>query len=266
MGPGLSRVPSLFDQRSPAVWATHVKVPVFLVGALEDEQTGPQWPVLITALSHDKNVYATMLNGTHIDSLGPDTLSRWLEFLDIYVAGRVPTQNPFLTLLAPAVYAQATGGAKSMAPPPVRFTERRLGVRRPSPTSRPKTPASGCSSTTGAATSGPGPCSPPSKPTTPRGRPAEPSPATTSGRGGTLTSAKGSATHASFRPDPSVRPATDLPTGNAWAAQPPYNWTTVPAANGVAFETPPSPRPPRSWARPAWTCGCGPRRRPPTSR
>ncbi len=119
------------------MWATHVKVPVFLVGALEDEQTGPQWPVLITALGHDKNVYATMLNGTHIDSLGPDTLSRWLEFLDIYVAGQVPAQNPFLTLLAPEVYAEATGGAKSMAPPPVRFTDRHLGrtgqvrLRRP---------------------------------------------------------------------------------------------------------------------------------------
>ena len=74
VGPGLSRDPSLFDQRSPAVWATHITVPVFLVGALEDEQTGPQWPALITALRHDKNVYATMLNGTHIDSLGPDTI------------------------------------------------------------------------------------------------------------------------------------------------------------------------------------------------
>ena len=71
---------------------------MFLVGALEDEQTGPQWPALITALGHDKNVYVTMLNGTHIDSLGPDTLSRWLEFLDIYVAGQVPTPNPFLTV------------------------------------------------------------------------------------------------------------------------------------------------------------------------
>ena len=39
----------------------------------------------------DKNVYVTMMNGTHTDSLGPDTISRWLEFLDIYVAGRVPT-------------------------------------------------------------------------------------------------------------------------------------------------------------------------------
>ena len=91
---------------------------MFLVGALEDEQTGPQWPALITALSHDKNVYVTMLNGTHIDSFGPDTLSRWLEFLDIYVAGQVPTQNPFLNLLAPEVYAEATGGGEGDDPAP----------------------------------------------------------------------------------------------------------------------------------------------------
>ena len=44
---------------------------------------------------------------------------------------------------------------------------------------------------------------------------------------------------ASFRPNPAVRPADDLPaSANAWAAQPPYDWTTVPAANGIAFETP----------------------------
>ena len=39
---------------------------------------------------HDRDVYVTMINGTHTDSLGPDTISRWLEFLDIYVAGRGP--------------------------------------------------------------------------------------------------------------------------------------------------------------------------------
>ena len=35
-----------------------------------------------------------------------------------------------------------------------------------------------------------------------------------------------------------MRPAIDLPTGNAWAAEPPYDWTPVPAANGIAFQTP----------------------------
>jgi predicted acyl esterase len=58
------------------------------------------------------------------------------------------------------------------------------------------------------------------------------------GSGGALAATKGPTGHASFRPDPSVRPATDLPSGNAWAPQPPYDWTPVPSANGVAFETP----------------------------
>ena len=86
-------------------------MPVFLVGALQDEQVGPQWPALIDALHRDKNVYVTMMNGTHTDSLGPDTISRWLEFLDLYVADRVPTRVPHLDALAPAVYSQLTGGA-----------------------------------------------------------------------------------------------------------------------------------------------------------
>jgi hypothetical protein len=60
------------------------------------------------------------------------------------------------------------------------------------------------------------------------------------GPGGTLqTGAVTSRSTAPFRPDPSVRPPDDLaPSANAWAAQPPYDWTTVPAANGIAFETP----------------------------
>ncbi len=235
--PSLTRVPSLFDQRSPAVWATHIKVPVFLVGSLEDEEVGPQWPALITALGHDKNVYATMLNGTHIDSLGPDTLSRWLEFLDIYVAGRVPTQNSFLSLLAPEVYAQATGGAKSMAPPPLRFTNA-PSLSAAQADFAAQDPRVRVLFDNGGGNLGPGAL----QPTFEADYSSWPPPGTATryylGSGGTLTSAKGASTRASFRPDPSVRPPTDLPSGNPWAAQPPYDWTTVPAANGVAFETP----------------------------
>jgi len=239
VGPNLSRVPSLFDQRSPAVWATHIKVPVFLVGALEDEQTGPQWPALITALSHDKNVYATMLNGTHIDSLGPDTLSRWLEFLDIYVAGQVPAQNPFLTVLAPVVYAKVTGGAKSLTPPPVRFTTD-TSVTQAKSDFAAHDPRVRVLFDNGGGNLGPGAM----QPTYEADYSQWPPPGTVTqyylGPDGTLGTAKDSTTtQVAFHPDPSVRPATDLAaSANAWAAQPPYDWTTVPAPNGVAFETP----------------------------
>ncbi len=122
VGPGLARVPNLFDRRSPARWASHITVPVFLVGSLEDEEVGPQWPALITALKGDKNVFVTMVNGTHTDSLGPDTISRWLEFLDIYVAGEVPTPSPTLSVLAPVLYSTLTGGDPAVPVPAVRFT------------------------------------------------------------------------------------------------------------------------------------------------
>ncbi len=129
INPDLGRTPSLFDQRSPAVGASHIDVPVFMVGALEDEQVGPQWPALITALEGDKNVYVTMMNGGHIDSLGPETITRWLEFLDIYVADRVPVASPTLDAVEPLVMSEATGGAPSVPVPAMRFTNEpdRLG-------------------------------------------------------------------------------------------------------------------------------------------
>ena len=237
--PNLARVPSLFDQRSPEAWASHITVPVFLVGALEDEQVGPQWPALITALQHDKNVYTTMTNGTHTDSLGPDTISRWLEFLDIYVAGRVPSPSPTLSALAPLLYATLTNGAKSAAVPAVRFTTEPSLTAAKAAYSK-NDPRVRVLFDNGGGSLGPGAL----QPTYEAGFPTWPPPGTVVrynlGPGGTLdTGTAGAASTAAFRPNPAVRPADDLAaSANAWAAQPPYDWTTVPAANGLAFETP----------------------------
>jgi predicted acyl esterase len=239
VSPDLGRTAALFNQRSPTVWASHITVPVFLVGALQDEQVGPQWPALIDALRRDKNVYVTMMNGTHTDSLGPDTISRWLEFLDLYVADRVPSASPTLDALAPAVYSQLTGGAASAPVPPVRF------IHEPSvPTARTafaaQDPRVRVLFDNGGGTLGPGAL----QPTYAAGFSTWPPTGTAVhfglGPDGTLrTGTQRGSTTASFRPDPSVRPADDLAaSANAWAAQPPYDWTTVPAPNGLAFMTP----------------------------
>ena len=200
---------------------------------------GPQWPALIDALRHDKNVYVTMINGTHTDSLGPDTISRWLEFLDLYVADRVPTASPTLDALAPAVYAQLTHGAASAPVPAVRFTgESSVPAARTAFAAQ--DPRVRVLFDNGGGTLGPGAL----QPTYSAGFSTWPPAGTVVryglGPDGTLRTgtARGSTT-ASFRPDPSVRPADDLAaSANAWAAQPPYDWTTVPAPNGLGFETP----------------------------
>ncbi len=238
VGPGLARDPSLFDRRSPAVWASHINVPVFLVGALEDEQTGPQWPALIGALHGDPDVFVTMLNGTHIDSLGPDTLTRWLEFLDVFVADRVPTPAPILPLLAPIVYSNATGGAKSDPIPALRFTtmssvdDARAAFVAQDPRIR-------VLFDNGGGNLGPGALQPTSEASFDTWPPAGAETRLYLGPNGQLAPSAPPPSSVGFEPDPAARPATDLPSGNAWSAQPPYDWTPVPAANGVAFETDP---------------------------
>ena len=232
VSPNLGRTPALFNPRSPTAWASSIRVPVFLVGALQDEQVGPQWPALIAALHGDKNVYVTMMNGTHTDSLGPDTISRWLEFLDLYVADRVPTPSPTLDALAPTLYSSLTGGAPSAPVPAVRFTKRAFGrrsegrLRGAGPTGagalrqRWRIARAGCAPThlrggvLFLATHRHG------APLRPRTSPAR-----------CRRARRRDSSTASFRPDPSVRPADDLAaSANAWAAQPPYNWTTVPGS------------------------------------
>ncbi|MGH8997305.1 MAG: CocE/NonD family hydrolase, partial [Acidimicrobiales bacterium] len=240
VGPNLARTPSLFDLRSPTDWAAHITVPVFLAGALEDEQVGPQWPAIATALRRDKDVYVTMTNGTHIDSLGPDTITRWLEFLDLYVADRVPTAQPILGALAPAVYAQATSGAPALPPPPVQFTTEpsASAARAAFAAANPRVDVL---FDNGGGSLGPGAL----QPTATAGYPTWPPPGTVTtyylgARGSLGATRPAHAATASFRPNPAARPRTDLASSaNAWAAQPPYHWTTVPAGAGVAFQTAP---------------------------
>jgi hypothetical protein len=237
VNPNLARTPSIFNQRSPEVWATHIEVPVFLAGALEDEQVGPQWPALISALDGDKNVYVTIMNGTHIDSLGPDTISRWLEFLDIYVADRVPTPEPFLATLASAVYAQSTSNAPSMTVPPLRFTsEPNVAAARANFASQ--DPRVRVLFDNGGGSLGFGALQPAFEADFAQWPPNGTVTKYLLGPDGSLASSGVTSGQVAFRPDPSIRPAIDLPTGNAWAARPPYDWTVVPAANGIAFQTP----------------------------
>ena len=110
--------PVLFDRRSMVDWAASIRVPVFLSGALQDEQTGPQWPALIDAIPKTTPLYVNMVNGDHIDSADPQTLSRWLEFLDLYVADEVPTQPSALGAAFLDQFAERRVGHRGARAPP----------------------------------------------------------------------------------------------------------------------------------------------------
>ena len=122
-GTGSGRDPSLFDRRSMSGWATKITVPVFISGAMEDEQTGPQWTALLSAFPKTTPVFANLVNGGHIDSTDPQIISRWLEFLDIYVAGRVPKAPNALEGAILDGFTSFSSGTSAQAPlPAIRFT------------------------------------------------------------------------------------------------------------------------------------------------
>ena len=231
------RDPALYDQRAPVTWAARTRVPVFLSGAFQDEQTGGQWPAIVPALSRDPHVWVTMVNGTHADSLGPGTIGRWLEFLDIFVAQEVPKPVPLLSTLAPLLYAQLAG-APSAPPSALQFTdEPNLAAARTAFELQPRVRVL---MDNGSGDKGPGALQPVWQAQFPSWPPPK-AVATTYHLAptGKLEAATPSPTSVSFRPDPAARPAVDLPTGNPWSALPPYKWTPVTGPTGLGFTSAP---------------------------
>jgi uncharacterized protein len=240
-GTGTGRDPSLFDRRSMSEWASHITVPVFISGALEDDQTGPQWPALLSSFPKTTPVFANIVNGGHIDSTDPQIISRWLEFLDVYVADKVPVAPTGLASVVLDDFTSNASGTSAQAPlPATRFTTAKTAIKAQHEFAK-MTPRVEVLFDSGAGSVGAG--DPQS--TYSAGFTKWPVKGKLLtyyfGSGGTLNTKKPTTSgNTSFTLDPSARPLTDLPSSaNPWAADPPWNWTTVPAADGVAFQTSP---------------------------
>ena len=108
------KAPFLYGRRTPADWAEDIEVPVFLVGGTQDEQLGSDWLNLVERIDNDDQTWVTVYNGFHNDALAPEVLTRWAEFLYLFVADEVPEIPGEVLGLAGALYAQMGGGA---APP-----------------------------------------------------------------------------------------------------------------------------------------------------
>jgi hypothetical protein len=243
-GTHLGRAPGLFDRRSMRVWATHVHVPVFVAGALEDEQTGPQWPVLLSSLPKSTPVFANIVNGNHIDSAIPQIITRWLEFLDVYVAGIVPKDPGGIGDLVLASFGPTAAGAKGAPLPALRFTNARTPALAAADFAA-HTPRVEVLFDNGAGSVGSGDM----EATYSAGFSAWPPPGGVVRRlylahaGALDQRAPQSQGATSVTLDGAARPATSLPPGDSpWPAAPAWDWTTVPPSDGLAFQTAPFTR------------------------
>ncbi|MBN8866999.1 MAG: CocE/NonD family hydrolase [Solirubrobacterales bacterium] len=241
------RTPALFQKRSPGAWVKNIDVPIFWVGAFQDEQTGGHWSEAVKNLpKSNSDVWVTMENGVHVDSLGPSTITRWAEFMNLFTGdGRIPHMSPIVIAAGPVLY-QFLADAGSLPIQPSRY---QLWLDTPQNLAKAKAdfrkdPRIRVLMDNGDAVPGqPGAIGgkwetqfsdwpvPSLKPTT-----------WYLGRYGTLSPQKpGKNASVSYRSDPSARPARTLGAnaqGDSWKAQPPYNWKPVVAGKGLGFVTP----------------------------
>ncbi len=94
---------------APVTFVHKIDVPVFLACQFTDEQTGGHCPALASRFTGTAHKWFTFTNGTHIDSLDPETFNRWFDFLSLYVAHRTPVISDAVRAQAPAIFAAFTG-------------------------------------------------------------------------------------------------------------------------------------------------------------
>ncbi len=242
------RTPKLFAKRSPGAWVKNIDVPVFWVGAFQDEQTGGHWTEAVKNLSRsNSDVWVTMQNGVHVDSLGPSTITRWTEFMNLFTgSGRIPRVNPVVIAAGPLLYKVLADAGSS----PIEQSRYALWPDTPQNLAKAKAdfrqdPRIRILMDNGAAVSGqPGAIGAKWETSFSEWPAAGTKPTKFFlGKGGTLSPIKaGKRAKVSYRSDPNARPAKTLgenAQSDSWKAQPPYDWKPLVEGKGLGFITPP---------------------------
>ncbi len=235
------RTPRLFEKRAPGWWMNRIEVPTFLVGAFQDEQTGGHFPNSLDKLRRNPNVWISLMNGVHGDSLGPSTLTRWIEFLDLFVANEnpgLPFEGPVNPYLIAVNLYDATFGDALLPQPSSRFNGMSVAEAR---REFKKDPRVRLLMDNGAAKEGsPGALGAAwelgfdSWPI----RRAKPTPFYLGPNGRLSRSKPGRDGSDSYLGDPEARPAETVTDGSEWATQPNYDWTPLADGKGLGFTSP----------------------------
>jgi predicted acyl esterase len=238
-------VASLGDPLAPITFVNKITVPVFLAGAWEDEQVGPQSADMLNAFTSSPSKHFMFTNGTHVDSLFAQ-LQRWTEFLDFYVGHRIPHVPALFRALAPTIYQQGLG-ISGMTLPPDRFDKytsyaKALAAYQAEPEVRvlfgngsgnPTNPGSPVAAFEHDFSQWP---PKETEPTTYYFQPDQ----QLSSKPPTIPDGDGRAS-TSYTYDPTAKPATDYSgsSSSIWGANPTYNWLPLPLGKALAFDSAP---------------------------
>lgn len=106
---GMEYRPRTAEGRSLPRLVPQIEVPVYHTGAFQDEQTGALFAEMLDRYDSAPATKAILYNGRHPDGYSPLVLTRWFEFLEFYVAKRVPRIQPLIRSAAGAEFSAAFG-------------------------------------------------------------------------------------------------------------------------------------------------------------
>ncbi|HEX4719453.1 MAG TPA: CocE/NonD family hydrolase [Thermoleophilaceae bacterium] len=238
-------VPAIADPLAPITFVNKINAPVFMACQWTDEQTGGHCPTLAEHMTGTSRKWFTFTNGTHVDSLDPETFNRWCDFLQLYVAGRAPLDGCAAThAAAPAIYQAAMGIPGVTLPPDAIQTQPTYSGALAAFN---QLPAVRILFDNGAGGAQPGQPVPGFE----HSWPSFPIPQTTArswylADAGTLRDqTPGKPGEDSFIWDAGARPLTDFNgdtgagPGGLWTATPDYNWVEGPPGSAVSYLTSP---------------------------
>ena len=101
---------------------SEIEAPVFISGAFQDEQTGPQFMTMLDDFDNAAALRVNLWNGRHPDGYAAVNINDVFEFLELYVADRVPAMNPLVRAALPSVLA-GQFGLRDVVIEPDRFTD-----------------------------------------------------------------------------------------------------------------------------------------------
>src|SRR3954453_87294 len=237
--------PAVADPLSPITFVHKIAVPTFMACQWTDEQTGGHCPTLAEHMTGTQKKWFTWTNGTHVDSLDPETFNRWYDFLKIYVAREAPILNaPVYRGGCPVIYQEGMGVPGQSCPPDPIQNEPTLDTAR---AAFEALPSIRILFDNGAGGNMPGAPQPGFEQSFAK----FPIPGTTArslffSNGGKLAaSAPSKAGTNSFTWNAKARPLTDFTgdtaggDGGLWAATPPYKWLQPPAGRAVSYVSSP---------------------------
>ena len=100
----------LYQRRDFPGWMSQIKVPTFASLEFDDEETSSNAILAASKnlLGANDKVWLNLGSGHHRDSVTPDTITQYFEFLDIYVAHRAPEPKLLVNLLKDVVFGDGS--------------------------------------------------------------------------------------------------------------------------------------------------------------